>query len=400
MKNELTSRERYFKAFKHEEADRVPIFLDVLPVCFYTPEVKWLNQFEKAEKLLELGCDPMINIWLPTPVPSLDTDIRVWREKKEDGRIFIGKEFVTPKGNLRQVVEETDDWTDSKHNYWVQQTLGSGEKQSYGIDVYDDWNISRRTEPWVKGPEDLVKLRYVLGKPKKWQLDEWRHDTERAMEFARKHDLLTYVRRTIVSDASQWFCGIEWFMYQLYDDAAFVEEFLSIFEEIAKWQSELALEFKPDVLQRRGWYDTPEFWGGEHFDNYILPSINKEAKLAHEAGTLHSYLLTEGWGPYLEKFEKLETDILWGLDPYRNKAALEAVKKGIGQTKTILGGISNEQDLVLGTPEKVREAVRNAINIMAPGGGFVLGASASVQRYVDWENIAAMIDEAHKAGKY
>lgn len=397
---EMTSRERYLSSFNFREPDRVPVLLDCLPVAFYTPEIRWYNQFEKAQKLLSLNCDPMIDIWLPDPVPTREVSVRTWREKDSNGGILLGKEFITPKGNLRQVVRETSDWTNSDHEYWVRRTLGSGEKQSYGMDVFDDWNISRRTEPWIKGPEDLPKLRYVLGIPEKWQLDEWRYDTQRAMEFAKKHGLLTFVRRTILTDAAFWFCDIPWFLMQFYDDPGFVEEFLALFEEIAGWQAELSLEMNPDVLQRRGWYDTPEYWGGPYFKKYILPSINKEARLAHEAGALHCYLLTEGWGPYLEDFKTIDTDIIWGLDPYRGKASFEKVKSVLSGKKSVIGGISNEQDLVCGTPESVRKAVRYALETMAPGGGFVLGASASVQRFVKWENIAAWIDEAGSAGRY
>ena len=399
MANDMSSRQRYMAALNHEEADRVPIFIDGVPNAFFTQKVKWYNQFERALVMKELGCDPMINIWLPTPIPSAEAGIRTWRESK-DGKIYLGKEFSTPKGNLRQIIHETEDWVDSSHGYWVQRTLESGEKMTYGMDVYDDWCVSRRTEPWVKGREDLEKLKYILKMPTKWELDEWRHDTSRAMEFAQKHDLLTCVRRTIVSDASQWFCDIEWFMYQLYDDAEFVEEFFEIFEEIAAWQTQLALEQKPDILQRRGWYDTPDFWGGAHFDKYIAPSVNNEAKTVHEEGAKFAYLLTEGWGPYLEKFKKLDVDLFWGLDPNRNHATLEEVKSSIGAQSTILGGVSSEEDIILGTEEQIREAVRRAVETMAPGGGFIIAPSVGLWRNAPWENVAVFIDEAQKAGAY
>jgi len=399
-KTAMTSKERYMTAFAHREPDRVPVYLDVYPTSFYTDDMRWYNQLEKVEKLLEAGTDPIINIWLPTPVLNSDVKVRTWREKDASGNMILGKEFDTPAGTLRQAVHETDDWCSSTHNYWVQQTLAGGEKQTYGMDVFDDWNISRRSEPWVKGREDLEKLRYILQIPKDWELEEWRHDTQRVMEFAEKHDVLTIVRRTIVSDASFWFCDVPWFIMQLYDDPSFVEEFLGIFEKVAAWQAELALALKPDIFQRRGWYDTPDFWGGAHYNDYIIPSINKEADLAHQAGVLHCYLLTEGWGPYLEKFKELKSDILWGLDPYKNRADMRTVKDGVGRTKTILGGISQEQDLLLGTPETIRKRVRDTISIMAAGGGFVLASSSSIGRNVKWENIKVFVDEALSCGKY
>ena len=401
MKNsEMTSRERYLTVFRFKKPDRVPVFLDLLPVAFFTPEVRWYNQFEKARILQSLHCDPMIDIWLPDPAPSREVSIRTWREKSPDGTVLLGKEFMTPKGSLRQVVRETPDWVSSDHEYWVRRTLGTGEKQSYCLDVFDDWSVSRRIEPWIKGPADLPKLKYILGIPEKWQLDEWRHDTQRAMEYAKKNGLLTMVRRTVVSDANEWFCDLPWFMMQLYDDPGFIEEFLGVFEEIASWQTELALEQKPDVLQRRGWYDIPDFWGGSHYKRLILPSVNREAKQTHEAGALHCYLLTEGWGAYLKEFKSIESDILWGLDPYRSKVPLKEIRKNLSGKKVMIGGISNEQDLICGTPDSIREATRNAMEIMAPGGGFILGASASVQRTVPWENLSALIEEAFASGGY
>ena len=398
--SEMSSRERYLTAFKHQEPDRVPVFIDMAPPQFPAPGVKFYNQLDRAEVFLGLGCDPMMNIWLPDPVPHPDVDIKVWRETRDDGRTYIGKEFHTPKGVLRQVVEETDDWCDWRHGFWVQRTLGTWQKNDCNVDVFDDWAVSRRTEPWVKGREDLPKLPYVLRKPAQWQLDEWRFDAQRVQEYAAKHDLLTMVRRTIVNDANEWFCDIPWFMIQLYDDPGFIEEFLAIFEEIAAWQLELALELKPDVVQHRGWYDGPDFWGGKHCDKYILPLVNRFADLTHQAECLQCYLLTEGWGLYLDKFNTLKTDILWGADPRLAKTDLRTIKEKVGGDKTILGGISAEQHLINCSLERTRQVTREAIEALAPGGGFVLASSSSISMDTDWENVAVMIDEARNGGRY
>lgn len=396
---ELSSRERYLATFEHQTPDRVPIFLDIHPPRFFTDQIRFYTQFERAQVLLAQNCDPMINLWLPTPEPHPDVTVRTWREER-DGRTYIGKEFDTPKGVLRQVVEETPDWCDHNHGFWTQRTLGGTMREEYSMHVFDDHNISRRTEPWVKGPEDLEKLPYILQPPRDWEREEWRHDAERAMEFARNHDLLTMVRRTIVHDASQWFCDIPWFMMQLYDNPGFVEQFLDIFEDAARWQMELVLPLQPDVIQHRGWYDGPDFWGGHHFDTYVAPLINRFADAAHDADVRHCYLLTEGWGPYLDKFANLNTDIYWGADPSLGRASLAAMKTALGREKTILGGVSTEQHLINGTPDTVRAATRAAIQALAPGGGFVLGSSSSVWLPAKWENVAAMIDEALNAGAY
>lgn len=395
-----SSRERYLTTFKHQEPDRVPIFLDLHPPFFGSNEVKFYNSFERAHLFLKMGCDPMVNIWLPDAAPHPDVTVKTWREKKDDGEIYLGKEFNTPKGVLRQVVHETEDWCDSTHGDWVQRTLGTTLREEYGIHVFDDWNISRRTEPWIKGPGDLPALRYLLQKPAAWQLDEWLFDAQRAVEFAEKNQLLTMVRRTIVCDAFQWFCDIPWFMIQLYDCPEFVEEFFSIFEEVADWQTELALGVKPDVFQHRDWYGGSEFWGGGHFAKYLAPVINRQADVVHQAGTLHCYLLTEAWEAYEDIFPSLRTDILWGADPVKSNIDFMTMKERFGKEKTLLGGISSEQNLTGCTEEETREATREAIRILAPGGGFVLGSSSSVWKFVCWDNVMAMIDETQRKGRY
>ena len=396
----LSSRERYLTAFRHQEPDRVPIHLELPAPMFFPPRVHFYNQLDRAELLLELGCDPMITLWLPDPVPHPDVEVRVWREKADDGKIYIGKEFHTPAGVLREVVEETPDWCDAGHGFWVRRTLGTWLKEDFNIDVFDDWAVSRRTEPWVKGPEDLPKLRYVLQKPPQWQLDEWRFDAQRALEFADKHQLLSMVRRTILHDAGAWFCDLPWFMLQLYDDPEMIREFLAIFEEAAVWQMDLALSLKPDVMQHRGWYDGPDFWGGVHFDTYIKPLLDRFADVTHQADVLHCYLLTEGWGPYLDRLRALETDMVWGADPFLSRASMQTIKETVGAAKAVIGGISTEQHLIACPVETTRQATRDAIAALAPGGGFVLASSSFIGRESSWENIAAMVEEAQRVGRY
>ncbi len=56
------------------------------------------------------------------------------------------------------------------------------------------------------------------------------------------------------------------------------------------------------------------------------------------------------------------------------------------------GGVPVE-DLIAGTPEDVRKAVRAAMERGAPGGGFILGPSHSVAKNTTYENFMAMLDE-------
>ena len=53
-----------------------------------------------------------------------------------------------------------------------------------------------------------------------------------------------------------------------------------------------------------------------------------------------------------------------------------------------------------GTPEDVRADVRKRIDVLAPGGGYILGGSHGLFEDSPLENVLAMYDEAVKYGVY
>ena len=51
-----------------------------------------------------------------------------------------------------------------------------------------------------------------------------------------------------------------------------------------------------------------------------------------------------------------------------------------------------------GTPELIEKEVKKAIEIGAPGGGFILGSSDSIREGTPEENVRAYFDAARKYG--
>jgi uroporphyrinogen-III decarboxylase len=68
------------------------------------------------------------------------------------------------------------------------------------------------------------------------------------------------------------------------------------------------------------------------------------------------------------------------------------LKQRFGDRLVLWGGMPVEE-LVLGTPDSVRAAVRRALEAAAPGGGFILGPSHSVAYGTTYENFMALLDE-------
>jgi len=381
-------------ALTRQGPDHVPLSPYIYQGAHYEAPLRWHDQITRAGRMLELGMDPTMDIWLPQP--QLHPEVRVRsRRDKSGSETVLTKEYHTPAGVLRQVVVETDDWCSWKHWHMVPATMGAEGRDSFGLDLFDDWAVSRRKEPWIKGPEDLDKLRYVVRLPEDNQLDEWRMDAERITEAAGKLDVLLMVRRTVVGDAFQWLCDLEDFMCSMIEEPAFVSEFLGILQEWSLGLTELGLETDADVFQRRGWYETPTFWGVKYWQKYLAPCIEAETALVHDAGRLHSYLVPEGHGAYAATLKEMKMDILQGIDPrMMHGGDLRSLCEQLGDTKSFWGGVNGEVVLESCDAAMIEKEVRAAIGALGGNGGLVL--SANIFPETPREGVMHMIDAWRK----
>jgi uroporphyrinogen decarboxylase len=76
------------------------------------------------------------------------------------------------------------------------------------------------------------------------------------------------------------------------------------------------------------------------------------------------------------------------------------LKGAFGDRLVFHGGIDTQQVLPFGTPEDVRQDVRQRIKDLAPGGGYILAPVHNVQEDVPPENLIAMRDAVEEFGTY
>jgi MtaA/CmuA family methyltransferase len=76
------------------------------------------------------------------------------------------------------------------------------------------------------------------------------------------------------------------------------------------------------------------------------------------------------------------------------KADLPRSKEISAGKSTLLGPVDPNEVMASGTPELVAEKCREAIDILSPGGGFILGPGCALPATTPDENIFAMIDTA------
>ena len=71
-----------------------------------------------------------------------------------------------------------------------------------------------------------------------------------------------------------------------------------------------------------------------------------------------------------------------------------------GDKLCLMGNIGLEYELTMGTPDDVDKKVKERIETIGPGGGYICGSSNSIANYVPFENFVALITAIQKYGKY
>ncbi|NLE75467.1 MAG: hypothetical protein GX605_01785 [Chloroflexi bacterium] len=92
--------------------------------------------------------------------------------------------------------------------------------------------------------------------------------------------------------------------------------------------------------------------------------------------------------------------ILQTVQPEAKGMDLHELKEQFGDRLCFNGCISVQQVLPHTTPDGVRAEVRRVIEIMAPGGGFILGPTHNIQSDTPLENVLAMYETAQTVGVY
>lgn len=370
-----------------QEPDRVPCAF----MIFGALKARCRDYAEFVERQVELGLDAFVELPPRPPVVVNDhynlhglpvtydprVEVREWVEHPTDEQWpIMVKEYHTPAGILRTEVRQTDDWRWGDH-----------------VPFLDDYIVPRARRFPVVGPENLDALRYLLVPLDEAQVAAFRTEAEPVLELARRHDLLVTGGWGVGADLVGWVYGLQNMVYALYDQPAFVREMLDI---VAGWNRErmrVVLDAGVDLYIKRAWYENCDFWTPDAYREFLFPILKADADLAHEQGARFGYLISSNCMPLLDMFAEAGVDVVIGVDPAQWD--LRTAKRTLGGRVCLWGGVNGHLTVEQGTPDQVRAEVRQALDVLAPGGGFVLSPVDNVREDTPraWENVSALIDE-------
>lgn len=133
--------------------------------------------------------------------------------------------------------------------------------------------------------------------------------------------------------------------------------------------------------------------GVEFFDRFALPSLKRLIDLGHRYGKKVMLHCCGGFRPLLPSMIRAGLDGVHALQPFCSGMEPKALKRDFGSAILLNGGVDSQRVLIEGSPSLVRDETRRILDIMAPGGGYVAGASHDyLLEETPVENVLAMFD--------
>ena len=384
MKKAMLSKERILATVRREPVDHVPLCVDGL--CH--GHVKHVTErmphpVDRAKYYLGLGLDTAVQFCCPS-FSLEDIRVREWREEPSAGEPYpvLHKEYATPGGTLRQVVRKTEDYAGNS------------------IELICDHNVppARSKEYLVSKEEHLDALPFLLRPPSGREMEEFRAEVRRHRRFCDEAGIMLSVYAWGVGDPMVWFSGIEPLLLMALEQPDLFQHYVAIVADWNRKLIELAIDCKVDLVVRRGWYESTDFWSPSLYERFFLEPLRRDVEICHQSGILLDYVMASGSAPLLLFFKRAGVDIYSNIDPDAPDTDMKEIKATLGDTVTLCGGINNYHVLEMGTQEDVQRAVRKAMDALAPGGGCILAPSDALNTSAETcvRNFHCMIDEWRK----
>ena len=390
----MNSKERMLAALECREVDYVPCSFMLFQGLYY----KIRTDREFLERQLEYGLDAYAHVGYLNHSLHPETEHRQWVER-QDGLTHFCRRIDTPAGPLTQRLRQRDGWPEEGN-----------------FPLFNDYVVTRAEEILVKPERDLEKVKYLFGPFKDEDIDRLRQSARQAKQIADSRGLLqvggwkgimgpglTPATRgdsdagVMGCDAMAWLSGFEDIMILSISRPEVVREYAEIIHRWNARQIEIYLDVtEADVIFRRAWYESTEFWTPKAYRQLVAPLLRKEVELTHQAGRKFAYLITSAFLPILDDILDTGVDVLIGIDPLEGKGTeLPVVKeKFSAKGRCLWGGVSGAVTVERGTPAQTRQGLVDALETLGKGGGFILSPVDNVNADTDlaWRNTQVLVD--------
>jgi hypothetical protein len=386
MTSAMTSRDRVLAAIRRQQVDHVPLLLrlwsvgggpDLIPFA-------WRDQVQRAEALQAMGVDDTLLLEPPMGYTEeyhadqsalVSSEVRLLEPAGAGEYPVLEKRYDTPDGLLTQAIKLTEDWPHGRD-----------------IMLFSDFNIPRQVKPPVQTLDDVRRLPHLLADPTPAQVAEFEARSRRLRAEANRLGVALEGGWSALGDSAAWLLGTDGVHFGQADDPKLVGALLDVLLEWELKRMDRVLAAGVDVYVHMAWYEGTDFWSPRSYRKYLVPRLRYLVDRAHTAGAPFRYIITKGWFPLRDELLDLGIDCISGVDPVQDRLNLEEAKRAVGSRICLMGGLNAAVTVTQGNEEQVRDAVDEALRVLAPGGGHILWPVDNIFCELPWEKTEVLID--------
>ena len=381
----MTPRQRVLAAINHEEPDRVPLVLGISNAT----GIK-MKTYRRIKNLLGIDApDEYLYHWPELGTAKLDettlrrlhSDVRGVRDREPASILARNRERVPHAPYF-------DSW-------------GSGSREIAPGEWY----------PAIHPLAEATTIEEIEAYPWPEMSDPSRieHVGERARQLAQENEYAIMATPWLLFPLERAFAmqGMDTFLLNLAIRPEFAEALLHKTAEVCKtlmgpFLAELGenvdiIKIGDDLGTQESLLISPEMY------RQILKPIHDDyIRFIRERSDAKVFFHTDGdVFPLIDDFVEIGIDILNPIQTSAGKMAnLGELKRRYGDRIVFCGGIDTQDLLPNGSPGDVRREVRRVMQILGPGGGYMVAAVHTIMNDVPPENVLAMADAVEEFGYY
>jgi len=386
----MTSKERVLLAFKHKEADRVPLG-EMHIMSTVSSEI--------------LGREAITGEGGWTIKTMMDM-IRQGRRDEYVERLKVDTLEVFQKVGLDLITTELDPpantsgtiYKDVTENSWTEVDAETGtwakfvyEKES---DIVHEVDSTEKQE----GFEAIERHLDVLER-RGYKIDDSRFESTRyVVEKAGKDMFVMAKVPNLVPSGRSWYTH---FMEMTYLEPELAHRLCDIYLNIGLAVVKKYIEIGVDcVMIATDWaYNSGPILPPDKIREFLIPQVSAIADICHQHGV---YVLKHTDGNIMkiaDDFFNMGIDAYQGIEPNAGMDIGE-IKRLYGDRITLMGNVDCARTLPFGTKEDVINETKACIKAAAPGGGYILSSSNTIANPIPASNFLTMVDTVYKYGKY
>ncbi len=140
----------------------------------------------------------------------------------------------------------------------------------------------------------------------------------------------------------------------------------------------------------------PDLISPQHYREFAYPHVKQLVDDLKAAGVMLAYHICGDCTPIIGDMVSTGATVI----EIDQKADMQLCKAAARGRSTLLGPIDPSAVMAHGTPALVTEKCVEALQVLAPDGGFILGPGCALPATTPDENIDALIAAAHEHGRY